>query len=29
MELLLIQNVPHVGRKGDVVKVRDGFQGTI
>ena len=25
MELLLIQNVPHVGRKGDVVKVRDGF----
>ena len=25
MELLLFQNVPHVGRKGDVVKVRDGF----
>lgn len=25
MELLLIQNVPHVGRKGDVVRVRDGF----
>ncbi len=25
MELLLIQDVMHVGRKGDVVKVRDGF----
>lgn len=25
MELLLIQDVPHVGRKGDVVRVRDGF----
>ena len=25
MELLLIQNVPDVGKKGDVVKVRDGF----
>lgn len=25
MELLLIQDVPHVGKKGDVVRVRDGF----
>src|SRR5262245_29935134 len=25
MELLLIADVPHVGRKGDVVRVRDGF----
>jgi large subunit ribosomal protein L9 len=25
MELVLIKDVEHVGRKGDVVKVRDGF----
>lgn len=25
MELLLIKDVPEVGKKGDVVKVRDGF----
>ena len=25
MELLLITDVQHVGRKGDVVRVRDGF----
>ena len=25
MELLLIQNVPDIGKKGDVVRVRDGF----
>ena len=25
MELLLIKNVPDVGKKGDVVRVRDGF----
>lgn len=25
MEVLLTQNVPDVGKKGDVVKVRDGF----
>jgi large subunit ribosomal protein L9 len=25
MELLLLKNVPDVGKKGDVVRVRDGF----
>jgi large subunit ribosomal protein L9 len=25
MELLLIKNVPEVGKKGEVVRVRDGF----